>query len=402
MTLANTEDSYGLATRLLHWLTAALILVLLPLGLIAEQWPYETAAQLAQKMWLFSLHKTLGVAVFFVALTRLVWMATQTRPRLLNGDKPLEAGLAETIHTLLYIALVATPLTGWIHHAASEGFAPIWWPLGQSLPLVPKSEPLSAVFSGLHLVSVLTLVAALGLHVAGALKHHVIDRDATLRRMVSGVRAVGTGGTHTGRAAGLAALAAAMIAVGGGAAVGLYAPPQSPRDAEPAPIVAETGGDWLVSDGTLAITVSQMGSDVSGTFADWNARIDFSETPVDGSHGTTEVTIAIGSLTLGSVTEQAMGADYFNVAAFPTATFRADLRPGDDGTFLATGSLTLRGAEVPVDMPFTLQIDGDTATMNGSLTLDRRDFHIGDSQTNAGTLGFDVAVNIALTADRSR
>ncbi|WP_116133700.1 cytochrome b/b6 domain-containing protein [Tropicimonas sp. IMCC34043] len=400
MSLRNTTSSYGAVARALHWLVALLILVLLPLGLVADQWPYATAGQLAAKAQLFSLHKTLGVTVFFLALARILWAATQPRPALLNGEKRLESTLAEAVHWLLYVCLVATPLTGWIHHAATAGFAPIWWPFGQSLPLVPKSEAVSAAFSGLHLVFVLLLVLALGLHVAGALKHHVIDRDATLRRMLRGDRAAPAHpAPRHARPAGAIVLTAIVAALGVAALGGAFAPEAQPPQTAALDDVA-TG--WQVQEGTLGIVVRQMGSEVAGSFADWTAAIDFDETATDGTHGTAEVTIAIGSLSLGSVTSQALGADYFDAAQFPTATFRADLLPGPDGTYLAEGSLTLRGVEVPVALPFTLQIDGDTAVMAGATTLDRRTFHIGDSQAADTTLGFDVAVEIALTAHRVR
>ena len=89
---------------------------------------------------------------------------------------------------MLYASLVLVPLTGWLHHAASEGFAPILWPFGQNLPFVPKSpalvsevtvRPALAVHYGLW-------PGPLVLHIAGALKHHVVDKDSTLRRMLPG------------------------------------------------------------------------------------------------------------------------------------------------------------------------------------------------------------------------
>ena len=122
MALANTLNSYGSISRTLHWLTAGLILVLLPLGLVAHQWPYETPQQLAVKADLFVVHKTLGVTAFFVAFTRILWAITQSKPKKINGDKPLEAWLAETIHWVLYGSILLVPLTGWIGFAGFAGF----------------------------------------------------------------------------------------------------------------------------------------------------------------------------------------------------------------------------------------------------------------------------------------
>lgn len=106
MPLANTTQSYGGVAKTLHWLTALLILTLIPLGIVANQLPYDTSEQLAQKAWLFSLHKTLGVAVFFVALVRILWAVTQPKPGLLHPDRKVESLAAETVHWLLYGSLV--------------------------------------------------------------------------------------------------------------------------------------------------------------------------------------------------------------------------------------------------------------------------------------------------------
>ena len=150
--------SYGTVTKTFHWLTALLILTVIPLGVIANELPYETNEELALKAWLFSLHKTLGVALFFAALVRIFWALSQPKPALLNSEKPVEGFLAGLVHWMLYASLVGVPLSGWIGHAATTGFAPIWWPFGQSLPFVPKDEAVAHVFSWLHFVLLLALV----------------------------------------------------------------------------------------------------------------------------------------------------------------------------------------------------------------------------------------------------
>ena len=77
MALGNTSTRYGAFSKSFHWLTALLILTLIPLGLFAKNLPYETQEELARKAWFFSLHKTLGVTVFFVAFLRILWALSQ-------------------------------------------------------------------------------------------------------------------------------------------------------------------------------------------------------------------------------------------------------------------------------------------------------------------------------------
>ncbi|SDI48508.1 cytochrome b/b6 domain-containing protein [Aliiruegeria lutimaris] len=398
MSLANTHVSYGVVTRAFHWATALVILALLPLGLIAHELPFDTPEQLALKANLFTIHKTLGVTAFLVALARIAWALAQKKPAPLHADKPLEISLAEAVHWLLYGSIVLVPLTGWIEHAATEGFAPIWWPFGQSLPFVPKSPAVAAVASGLHAVLAYALAAALALHLAGVVKHVLIDRDATLARMWNGTVAAASGTATHGRLPHVAAVVI-LLAVSGLALMGAEAETDHPQAAD----LAEVVSDWQVQEGTLAITIHQFGSDVTGSFADWTAAITFDEDPTDGRHGSAEVTIAIGSLGLGlgSVTAQALGADFFDAGQHPTATFRADILPGRDGSYIADGSLLLRGVEVPMTMPFTLELDGDTARMWATTEIDRRDFHIGDSQTDEASLAFNVRIEIDLTAQRN-
>ena len=407
MPYANTTHSYGAIAKGFHWLTALLILTIIPLGLIANDLAHAvrnpdiatTEADTARAALLFSLHKTIGVTIFVVALLRILWAIIQPHPRLLNGDKPAEAWLASTVHWLLYGSLVLVPLTGWVHHAATSGFAPIWWPFGQTLPFVPKDEGVAETSATLHYILQWVLIGAVTLHILGALKHHVIDRDATLRRMLPGR----TTATPTDRQPGHAlpfvtALAVWAIAIGGGAAAGFFSH-EHETGAETAALEA-VESDWQVQEGTLDITVSQMGSDVSGTFADWTAEIAYSEDPdADGKHGNVTVTVSIPSLTLGSVTDQAMGPDYFAAETHPTATFTADILAEGDG-HVADGTLTIKDQSVPVTLPFTLAIDGDTATAQGALSVDRRDFNIGLGTKDEGTLGFTVDISFDLTANR--
>lgn len=397
MSLTNTSERYGGVTKTFHWLTALLILTLLPLGWYANQLPYETDTELARKAWMFSLHKTLGVAAFFTAALRILWALSQTKPGLLNADKPVESRLAEVVHWLLYGALVIVPLSGWIGHAAASGFAPIWWPFGQNLPLVPKSVELEHFCVAVHWVSTRILIASLLLHIAGALKHHVIDRDATLRRMLPGTPGLGPLPKQDHPRSPLFGALGIWVAAMGVAA--MLAGGDKPDTTEAAVALEEVASDWQVQDGTIEITVTQFGSPVSGIFADWTAAITFDETITDGPLGDVTTTVSIPSLTLGSVTDQAMGADFFDATNHPTATFTAQIKPGQDG-YIAEGTLKIKDTEMPLVLPFSLNVNEDRAEMDGSLTLNRMDFGVGANMQDESSLALAVDVVVKLTATR--
>lgn len=414
MPLGNTSRSYGSITKTFHWLTMLLIFAVIPLGMIANGMAQDvrdpaiatTTQDLIRTVFLFSLHKTLGVTIFFVALARILWAFTQPKPGLLNADNRPEAMLAETIHWLLYGSLILVPLTGWIHHSATVGFAPIRWPFGQNLPFVPQSESIATLFSGLHMVLERVMVVSILLHVAGALKHHFIDRDATLRRMLPGTSDAPIPPTqHRSLLPFSAALVlwAGAIALGG--AIGAYGvhtaqTEQATQTTAPQDATSDTKPDWQVSQGTLGLTIQQLGNPVQGSFVNWTADITFDDTATSDLLGTVQVTIDIASLSLGTVAAQAMGPDFFDVETFPSATFSGDITRSDTG-YVATGPLTIRDQTIPVTLPFALTLDDDTAQMTGTLRIKRLDFNVGATLPDESSVGFAVDINVALTAART-
>ena len=407
--LTNSGSRYGAVTKTFHWLTALLILAMIPLGVLAENLAHaiESGARspdqglIDRLVLMFSVHKTVGVALFFVALARIGWALSQRKPGLLNGDRPLEALAASTVHWLLYGSLLLVPLSGWVHHAATTGFAPIWWPFGQSLPFVPKDEGWAEAASRLHNLFMYTLAGALLLHVVGALKHHLIDGDATLRRMLPGRSEGVATARQPGHVLPLVAALSIWAGVLGSAVAAGWLPLVIAQDTTPTSLSAE-GGNWQVQEGRLGITVVQNGSEVTGSFDEWSAQIQYAETPDSaGKHGEVAVDIRTGTLTLGSVTSQATGSDYLASGAHPLAHFTGDILSRDGGLVVA-GDLEIRENTVAAELPFTLEIDGDTAQAQGSLTVDRRDFNMGLEVTDESSLAFDVEIGFELTAKRAQ
>jgi len=273
---------------------------------------------------------------------------------------------------------------------SQTGFAPILWPFGQTLPFIPQSENLAHLFEGWHFVLTKVLALSIFLHIAGAIKHHVIDKDATLRRMLPGNVYVPdpTPSDHT-KTPFLTALAVYALALGGGTYLGLQ------HETIQAEALEAVESDWTVESGTLGITVKQLGSDVSGSFADWTADIKFDPETETGS---VNVTISVASLTLGSVTKDALGADYLDATTSPQATFKADINRIDQG-LVADGTLTIRDTSLPLQLPFTLDIVDGLATAKGQASLNRIDYGIGaTAQPSELNLGFNVVIDVDLQA----
>lgn len=136
---------------------------------------------------------------------------------------------------------------------------------------------------------------------------------------------------------------------------------------------------WTVARDASTITFSgtQAGAPFTGTFITWTADIAFSREDLAASAVT--VTIETASAVTGDAQKDANlpTPNWFNASASPEATFVTTAIATTGDGYLATGTLTIRGIAKPVELPFTLAIDGDTAEMSGSTTVKRSDFGIG-------------------------
>jgi len=168
---------YTRTAVLLHWLIAVLVLSGFTIG--ANMVDLHMSPE---KLRLFSYHKWIGITVLGLALVRSVWRLTHPAP----PDEPMphwQAVLAHGAHGLLYGLLLVVPMLGWLYSSAT-GYPVVYLKLWQLPDLVPKSDALARVLVAAHTWLAWTLFWIVLLHVAGAFKHHFMDRDATLRRML--------------------------------------------------------------------------------------------------------------------------------------------------------------------------------------------------------------------------
>lgn len=177
----NTVERYGVVAQGFHWIVALCVIGLLGVGL------YMTSLDPSPSAFkLYALHKSVGIVVLTLAVLRLLWKLTNPRPRSLPTHKNWERWLAHATHIFLYIAIIGMPLSGWIMSSA-KNFPVSVFNLFTLPNLVGPSEEIARMAVQFHGLTAWALIAAIGLHFAGALKHHVIDKDGTLRRMVPGL-----------------------------------------------------------------------------------------------------------------------------------------------------------------------------------------------------------------------
>jgi cytochrome b561 len=167
----------------LHWIVAALILFNLAFGLyIVEVLPLSP-----QKLKLFSYHKWIGVTVFLLAAARVLWRVFHPAPALPAAMKPWEIRAAHASHALLYVLFFAAPLSGWLFSSAA-GFQTVYLGVLPIPDLLGKNRELADVLKVMHHWINYALAALVVLHAAAALKHHLIDRDDVLGRMLPFLR----------------------------------------------------------------------------------------------------------------------------------------------------------------------------------------------------------------------
>lgn len=178
MILRNTTRSWGAVSKTLHWL---IVLLLIMQWVIMER--AEALTSLNDKVFVIGMHKSFGMTIFALALVRLVWRWLNPVPSLDGRVNRWERGLAHLSHLLLYGLIFAMPLTGWLMSSA-RNFPVSWFGLFQFPDLVSPDKALYERMNDLHHALFLVLVGVAVLHVAGALKHHFIDRNDVLKRML--------------------------------------------------------------------------------------------------------------------------------------------------------------------------------------------------------------------------
>ncbi|MGH8444924.1 MAG: cytochrome b [Solimonas sp.] len=179
---AARESHYSVPAKLGHWLV-----VLLIVAAFSVAWTMVDMRLSPTKLKLYNYHKWIGVTVFTLAVLRVAWRWFRAPPALPDGMRPWERQAAEITHRLLYLLLFAIPLSGWLMSSA-KGFQTVY--LGK-LPIpdaIGKNAALGEALTRVHEALTWLLLGLLTLHVLAALKHHFIDRDDVLLRMLPRLR----------------------------------------------------------------------------------------------------------------------------------------------------------------------------------------------------------------------
>jgi len=177
-----SPDRYTRTAASLHWLVAFAIFGAFALGLYMQDLPISPA-----KLKLYSYHKWIGVSIFVLMLARLGWRLAHTPPPLPTGMPGWQHRAAKGLHHLLYALLFAIPLSGWLMSSA-KGFQTVWFGVLPLPDLVGKDKALGDALAAVHQTLNFTMAALVLIHIAAVVKHHALDGERVLGRMLPWVR----------------------------------------------------------------------------------------------------------------------------------------------------------------------------------------------------------------------
>ena len=172
------NPTYNAVAKLLHWGMAVLIMGLLALGFVMTD-----MALSPEKLQYYSWHKWAGVTVFMLVWLRLMWRVANPPPAYPNTMSPWLQRFAHLGHAALYGLMVIIPLSGWLLSSA-KGVPTVWFGVLPLPDLLEKDKELGHLLHEVHESLNFVLLFLLAGHVAAALKHHWIDKDDILKRML--------------------------------------------------------------------------------------------------------------------------------------------------------------------------------------------------------------------------
>ncbi len=449
---STAPSRYSAVAIVLHWAIAIAILGMIPLGWWMGDALEDKATQ-AQAIAAFQLHKSIGLTVLLLSIARLGWRLTHPTPPLPEAMKPWEKLAATATHWAFYFLIIAMPLSGWLY--VSTG-----WSVHDDRPLevptlyfglfqVPHLFGLShladqaramlaGVFENAHSKMAWGAIGLTALHVAAALKHQFVDKDGVLARMVPGLErdAPQSSARFYALAAGFAA-----IALAGLAALWVFQNPPTGAGAPPAEVLHTHDGEvehqadeheeataeddhyadghshggtaaaagappaWTVAAGASAIRFSGTHAGVAfeGRFTRWSADIRFDPNNLAQSSALVTINTASASDGVALHDQSLPQQEWFDVASHPTAVFRtSSIRSRGGNAYEARGTLTIKGRPIEARLPFTLDITGNRATMDGAISIDRRDANLGmASDPDAEFVSREIAVRVHVEAQRA-
>lgn len=411
--------NYTVVAVVLHWAIAAAIVGNFALGLWMHE-AIDVEATRAHAVAVFQLHKSIGLSVLVLSVIRLLWRLSHRAPPLPANTPAWERIAAYVTHTVLYVLMFAIPLSGWLYVSTQwRGDAPlnvptVWFGLFKVPGLFALDAAanetraeLAGLFFNSHEFLAWSMLALLVLHVGAALKHQFMDRDEVPGHMIpflasAAQRSAVTPGRRLGLRLGFAAILIAIVAL----CWAVFRPAQpagtdSSSTATSRSDIASVADGWALdpAQSYIRFSGSNAGTPFSGRFTRWQAdlAIDAANPSQSRIHVTIWTASAVDGITMH---EEALPTrEWFAVAEFPIAKYTViRVIPGDGGSYLLEGELTIKDHTHPVGT-LQMQIVDGVVTISGKVLLKRDAFDLGmESDPSGEWVSNEISVDVKAVA----
>jgi len=177
--LKNTKQQFGLITKTFHWLSALTIFGLFALGYWMVDLDYYSEWYQTAPHW----HESIGILLLIVTIARLIWRSLNTKPAAIESHSIAVQRSSYTAHVILYIMLFLMMFSGYLIPTADDRLIAVftWFDVPSLGELFADQEDVAGI---IHKYGAYSIMAVAIVHALAALKHHFIDKDATLKRML--------------------------------------------------------------------------------------------------------------------------------------------------------------------------------------------------------------------------
>jgi cytochrome b561 len=403
--LLNTELEIGAITKFNHWVMAFLIFMLVVLGSYMVSLDYSP-----QKLKLYDLHKSFGTLILIWVLVRVILNSVYKLPHKQQSYKKWELFLAKFIQCSLIALMVLLPISGWIM-SSSGGFSYKFF--GITIPdLVSKNSDIFEISKEAHELFVFLLLGLVFLHICGAIKHHVVEKDQTLLGMLPRsypyvtffiIISLYAAGSFLFFGSELKQEDAQHLTT-----ISEESEAKTMTDLETDVALQKDVRLWQVQQdkSNISFNIDVSGEKVTGMFSTFSSMIYFDENDLENSYA--KIIIELESVDTGRADRDSMVLDHawFNTKQFPLAEFVThNIIKHENNSYLAESSLEIKGVKVPVNLVFTLEPSinsekGERQTrMRGHTVLNRIDFNIGSNEwLDPGLVAHSIEVEVDLVA----
>ena len=172
---------YSSVARTFHWVTAALVLTMLPIGIAMAS--FDLGGAVEDPM--YHVHRSIGAVVLTITVLRLIYRLHHPAPPLPADMPAWQQVAALATHWGLYALLIVQPIVGWIATSAYRAPVLFFW-LFDLPPIWPENRPFSEAMFVVHRSIGILIATLICVHIGAALYHHFILKDRVLKRMLSG------------------------------------------------------------------------------------------------------------------------------------------------------------------------------------------------------------------------